>query len=286
MVIFSCLFIQPIQAAVWENLPVFPGAQRFKQEEIDVNGLPAQTAIYTTTSSDQEVADFYQTKMVNFGWKQESQTSQQGIVAMAFSKKDKVATLMYQQIMGRNFITLTQSSMRGESASGAGAAGNSNCPDCAQSAEDFGKKLGISSGQEVNKRTELPSAGTGSKETDASLLEDTPGIDIKTVPRYPGAVRVNSFERGNGKKINIAYLTQASVSDVLAFYANNMETYNWTLDNTVDLQDMPKGLAEQVNVNFKGKSLVFKNDSASCIINVFKEPQGMGTIIGINYNEK
>ena len=94
------------------------------------------------------------------------------------------------------------------------------------------------------------------------------------------------MERESGKKISLAYYSQDSVEAITDYYLLNMGNYYWKLENEVDFQNLPEKLAKTLNTDIKGKSLVFKSPSASCIISVTEDPQNKGTVIGVNYNEK
>jgi len=255
------------KAAVWENIPAFPQAERIRQEETLVNNSPARTTVYSTLASPEEIVKFYKTKLINFGWKLETEANQQGIEMLMFSKGDKFLNIMLQSILGKNFITLAQSINPKELLKQ-----KPPCPECEKKQE------------ELNKGIE-PARDLISKDENFSK-KDTPGRDLQFVPRYPGAVRASAMERENGKKVNLSYYSQSSVEDVVNFYRQNMGNYYWQLDNQIDFQNLPEGLAEKIPVNINGQSLVFKSSSASCIISITEEPQSKGTIIGVNYNEK
>ncbi|MCK9603360.1 MAG: hypothetical protein M0R66_03280 [Candidatus Omnitrophica bacterium] len=277
--IFYFLFsISVAGAAIWEDIPALPQAQRIKQEEIMVNNSPAQTTIYSTLATPQEIVEFYKTKLINFGWKLEGQTSQQGIEVLMFSKGDKLLNIMVQNILGKNFITLAQS-IKPEGLVKQG----SPCPECEKLEAEIKKKLETSKEFDIK---EMKISEGSMPKTDILPKDDAPGKDLQFIPRYPGAVRVNNVERNNGKKTTLAYYTQASVGDVLDFYRQNMSNNYWNLEKEIDFQNLPEALTKEINIDIKGKSLVFKSQVASCIITVTEEPQNKATIIGVNYNEK
>ncbi|MBL7081305.1 MAG: hypothetical protein ISS44_01890 [Candidatus Omnitrophica bacterium] len=251
------LLVTSIEAAIWERIPVFPQAERIKEEETLVNNIPAQISIYSTVVPPEEVIEFYKTKLTNFGWSLVKETNQQGINLIVFSKKDKFVNITVQDILGKNFITTTQGKAPEELPEEA-----SSCPDCQKGLKTFeGQGIGV-------------------------LEEDTPGQDLEFVPRYPGSIRANVTERKNGKKVTLSYYSQDSVEDVINFYRQNMGYYHWVLENELDLTNLPESLSTQLPISFNGRSLTFKSSFASCIINIFEEPQAKGTIIGIVYNEK
>lgn len=231
-------------AAIWENIPAFPQAVKIKQEETLINNNTVQITVYSTTEPIEKAVEFYKSRLTNFGWTLTSQTNQQGINLAVFSKGDGLINILLQNMLGKNFITITQSMV---------------CSEC--------------EGKREEKAEGVPTS-------------DTPGRDLQFVPRYPKAIRVSETERENGKKVAINYYTKDSVERALDFYRKNMGNYYWKLENEIDFQNLPEKLSEQLNPNIKGKSLVFKNSSSSCIISIIEEPQYKGTIIGVNYNEK
>ncbi|MDD5166993.1 MAG: hypothetical protein PHQ57_06375 [Candidatus Omnitrophica bacterium] len=277
-ILYSLFFISTAGATIWEDIPALPQAQRIKQEEIMVNNSPAQTTIYSTLATPQEIVEFYKTKLINFGWKLEGQTSQQGIEVLMLSKGDKLLNIMLQNILGKNFITLAQS-IKPEGL----VKQKSSCPECEKLEAEIKKKLETSKEFDI-KEMKIPEGSM--PKIDILPKEDAPGKDLQFIPRYPGAVRVNNVERNNGKKTTLAYYTKASVGDVLDFYRQNMSNNYWNLEKEIDFQNLPEALTKGINIDIKGKSLVFKSQVASCIITVTEEPQNKTTIIGVNYNEK
>lgn len=281
MVLIFCFlsFAATSKAAVWENVPALPQAQKVKQEETLINNNPVQTTIYTTATESKEIAEFYKTKLTNFGWKLETETAQQGVNLMAFSKQNKILNIMVQNIIGKNFISIAQSIAPKE------VPKETPCPECQKTKKDLIEKLKLklSKGEEI-KEDDLPK-DLFPKEP---ILpdEDSPGRDLQFIPRYPGAIRTNSVEKEGGKKVSLTYFAKDSVEKVVNFYRQNMGNYYWKLDKEVDFQNLPEALSEKINVDIIGQSLVFKSPSASCIISITEEPQTKSTIIGVNYNEK
>lgn len=277
-------FAEFSEAAVWENIPALPQAQKLKQEEALVNNSPAQTSIYTTLATSKEIIEFYKAKLANFGWKLGSEINQQGVNLTVFSKADKILTIMVRNMLEKNFITVTQSIMPQRDSKETQA-----CSECEKRKEELKKKLGVSK-DSFNKEINIPEdviASEGGPKEMSLPKEDTPGRDLQFVPRYPQAVRVNDMEREKGRKVSLAYYTKDSVENVINFYRQNMGNYYWQLENEIDLQNLPQGLSEKIKVAITGKSLVFKSPTASCIISITEDPQNdQGTIIGVNYNEK
>ncbi len=278
LVIFS--FFASAEAAIWENIPVFPQAQKVKQEEMTIDGNPAQSSIYTTQSPPEEVVEFYKTKLGNFGWELKSDRDQRGVKLLIFYKKDKMLNLIVQSMLGKNYITLTQSQLP-ETTPG----GTTPCPACEKKKQELIEKLKLSEGTKLEDVDINQIKGAFPQESVAPE-EDTPGRDLQLVPRYPGAVRASAMERDNGKKMNLSYYTQHSIDDVVNFYRQNMPNYYWKSVDELDFQNLPAGMNDKVGVDIAGQSLVFKSPSASCIISITEEPQTKGTVIGIAYNEK
>lgn len=243
-----------IEASVWENLPELPQSERIKQEEALVNNSQVQVTVYITLVSPKEAVEYYKTKLNNFGWKLETEAAQQGKNVTIFSKENKFVTISIQNILGKNYVTIAQ-----HEKSASNPQEGSSCAECEKKQNEG--------------NLEIP-------------LNDAPGKDLQFVPRYPGAVRVNSIARDNGKKAILTYYVQDSVERSANFYRQNMGNYYWGLESEIDFQDLPEKLAERINTDIKGKNLVFKSASASCIISITEDPQKKGTIIGINYNEK
>lgn len=233
-----------VYAAIWEDIPALPQAQRVKQEEGLFNNNPLQTTVYTTLATPQETIEFYKTKLTNFGWELESELNQQGIEVLMFSKEDKFLNIMLQNILDKNFITIAQSIKPEE----------------------------LTEEKQGEAPSEIPSS-------------DSAGRDLRFVPRYPDAVRISNAESENGKKVSLAYYTKDPVEDVVDFYLKNMGNYYWSLENELDFQNLPGALTGKLNVDIKGRSLVFKSPSASCIISITEEPQNNTTVIGVNYSE-
>jgi len=265
------------EAAVWKNIPALPQAQKIKQEEAAVNNIPVQTTIYTTLTPPQEIAEFYKTKLVGFGWKLGTEANQQGIYVLVFSaEKNEFLNIMVQNILGKNYVTITQSKKP--------ETPTQPCPECNKKMAELKKNTDTSPEAKEKMKEALKEMASKKK---SSFGEDSAGKDLQFVPRYPGATRVNDIERDNGRKVNLTYYTKDAVENVINFYRQNMGDNYWKLENEVDFQDLPPGLSGKIEVGIKGKSLVFKNPSASCIISITEDPQNdQGTIIGVNYNEK
>jgi len=264
---FSVL-VGNVQAGLWEGMPTLPSSERIKFEEALINNSPVQVSVYSTDMSLEEAVNFYKDKLSSFGWLLVSGVARDGVNAIAFSKNDKLLNISLRSIQGKNYVTITQSMVPEEMLTE-----KERCSDCEQKSPDMLK------GQPQQPQNTGISDG-------ASILEDNPGKDLALVPRYKGAVRANSIERDKGRKVTLTYFTKDPVEKVVDFYRQNMASYYWALENEVDLQKLPKPIAEQVGLSIKGESLVFKSSSASCIINISEEPQGKGTVIGVSYNEK
>jgi hypothetical protein len=271
-----CL-LSAAEAAVWENIPVFPNAQKVKQENVIIDNKPVYDAIYTTNAPIGEVLEFYKSKMANFGWSMNTESIQADMGIAVFGKGGAATNVTVQSIMGKNFITVVQTQAPELS-------DNKPCAECDQKmGDELMKQLeSVPEGVDPAERLHVePEPGAGKIPT-----EDTPGKDLQTVPRYPGATRMNSAERNNGKKAALTYFSTDTVEKIESFYRQNMSTYNWALEKEVNFQDAPREIYDKMGISLTGESLVFKNRFASCIISIFKEPQGKGTIIGVNYDEK
>lgn len=280
---FFLSFAQLSEAEIWENIPAFPQAQKVKQEEILVNNKPVQSTIYSTSVKSEEIIKFYKTKLINFGWNLKSEIKQRGMNSLVFYKEDNVVNLIVQNILERNYITIAQSKTKKESLKKEEAP----CPECETRKEELIKKLGVSK-ESLDKGVTITEDMMKSLTPKETVLpaEDSLGKDLQFVPRYPGGVRVNDVERENGKKVSLAYYTKDPVEQAVDFYRKNMGNYYWTLEKEIDFQDLPEAVSEKIKMNIKGKSLVFKSKSASCIISITEDPQSKSTIIGVNYNEK
>ncbi len=67
--------------------------------------------------------------------------------------------------------------------------------------------------------------------------EDVPGKDFKTIPRYPGSLRI-AYKKSEAKKkilYGTAYEAQGSLKEVSSFYENEMEKNGWLLEVKEDL---------------------------------------------------
>ena len=67
--------------------------------------------------------------------------------------------------------------------------------------------------------------------------EDVPGKDFKTIPRYPGSLRI-AYKKSEAKKkilYGTAYEAQGSLEEVSSFYENEMEKNGWLLEVKEDL---------------------------------------------------
>lgn len=254
VLIFCFLFFTSLsEAAFWENILAFPQAKRIKQEEVTFNNNPIQVTVYSSTASLEEITEFYKTRLITFGWSFTSEIERQGEKTLIFSKGLNFANITIQPAQENGLLIITQGTLRG------GSKGEAFCPECEKKqAKDF----------------------------DEILSSDSPGRDLQFVPRYPEAVRVSNIERENGKKVSLAYFSKDSVEQVADFYQQNMGNYYWKLENEIDFQDLPEEVSEKMNVEIRGKTLVFKSATASCIISIIEERQIKGTIIGVNYNEK
>jgi len=270
-------------AAIWENIPAFPQAQKVKQEEALLDNNPIQSTIYSTLSSPEEIIEFYKTKLANFGWKLKSEKDEQGIKLLNFYKEDKIVSLIVQNMIGKTFITITQSMAQQELPKS-----KAPCPECEKQKEELIEKWKLPEGtklEDVNIE-QIKKEALLQVQNNTVIQEDAPGNDLKFVPRYPGAVRASSFERENGKKVNLSYYSQSSIENVANFYRQNMGNYYWKLEDTIDFQNLPQGISDKVSVNMNGQTLVFKSPTASCIISITEEAQTKGTVIGVTYNER
>lgn len=250
---------------MWENIPVFPRAEIVRQEEALANNTPVQISIYSTSVQPEEVAEFYKTRLANFGWKLEIDTAQQGVAIMNFMKGEKFLSIIQQSINGKNIISVSQRGVPKAPSE------EPPCADCQQQPPDPGSAAAPV--QYTPGQISYPKA-------------DLPGGDLQFVPRYPGAVRINSLERGSSMKTSLAYYTSDPVDRVVDFYRQNMGTYNWNLEQSVDLKDLPGGIPPEIDQGFTGKTLVFKSSLGSCIISIFHKPKNNVTVIGVNYDAK
>lgn len=260
--IFTAVFLLTFSladAAIWENVPALPQAKKLKQEESLINNSPVQSAIYLTEVPAEEIVEFYKTKLINFGWKLESEVENEKTRALLFSKREDYANIMISDFQGKNYITIAQSKIPKESDN---PEGESVCLEC---------------------KDELKKSFTWMHPS------DIPGRDLPIIPRYPEAIRVSSVERENGRKADLSYYTRGSLEDVLSFYRQNMSNESWELEKEMDFQKLSPGLSDALKlVDLKGKSLIFKGSSGKCIISVLENPQEGedSRIIGIKYNAK
>ena len=260
--IFTALFLLTFSladAAIWENIPALPQVKKLQQEEFLINNSPARSAIYLTEVSVEAIVEFYKTKLINFGWKLESEVKNEKARVLLFSKREDYASIMINDFQGKNCITIAQSKIPKEKDN---PEEESSCPEC---------------------KDELKKSFGGMHPSDA------PGRDLPLIPRYPEAIRVSSLERENGRKAYLSYYTRSSLEDVLSFYRQNMGNESWELEKEIDFQDLPSELSEvQKLANLKGKSLIFKGPRGECIVSVFEHPQEgeSSRIIGIKYSAK
>lgn len=260
--IFTAVFLITFSladAAVWENVPALPQAKKLRQEELLINNSPAQSVIYFTDVSVEEIVEFYKTKLINFGWKLESEVENGKTRALLFSKREDYANIMISDFQGKNYITIAQSKIPKESDN------PEEEPVCLECKDELKKSFAWMH----------PS--------------DIPGRDLPLIPRYPEAIRVSSVESENGRKADLSYYTRGSLEDVLSFYRQNMSNESWELEKEIDFQKLPPGLSDALKlVDLKGKSLIFKGPIGKCIISVLENPQeGKDSlIIGIKYNAK
>ncbi len=95
----------------------------------------------------------------------------------------------------------------------------------------------------VNKPTTTTTTtqGQGPTAKDLKVLpNDAPGYDIKDLPRYPGSIRQSfTIVKGDAGKSSgvILYQTPDTASKVEAFFEEQIEKYDWKIDELVITND-------------------------------------------------
>ncbi len=62
---------------------------------------------------------------------------------------------------------------------------------------------------------------------------DSPGKDLAGIPRYPGSVRLASFQISDVK--NVSYRTPANKEDIISFYEEKIPSYGWRVVPETDM---------------------------------------------------
>ncbi|MDP1853267.1 MAG: hypothetical protein Q8L26_03565 [Candidatus Omnitrophota bacterium] len=269
------------EAAAWESIPVLPGSTIERKQELQVNAHPAEVTLYKNNAQPDEVFDFYKTQMVNSGWEELMSKNESGYGLMSFFRKDKVAVISIQNAAKGAAIMVTQTIREKESML---------YPDTRAAVEKADKS------KADNPEGITPGSKAGCKDNlmESKLFkEDTPGKDLDSVPRYRGAVRINSVINEHPKKrATLVYTAQANSKEVLDFYRQNMPYYNWQLKDEMNFADFPEKLSSKLK-DIKGlldpenRGLTFQGYYKSCMVTVTKDPSKEGyVIIGVNYYEK
>ncbi len=89
--------------------------------------------------------------------------------------------------------------------------------------------------------TSKTTQGQGAAAKDLKVYpNDAPGYDIKDLPRYPGSIRQSfTIVKGDGGKSSgvILYQTAEVASKVQSFFEEQIEKYDWKLDELVITND-------------------------------------------------
>lgn len=279
---FFGIFIPLACALNWKELPEFPRARLMKQSDINRNNQPGRMFIYTAKAKRGEVISFYKKELARAGWKLEQEQVPQDMNVLLFSWEDQQVAIMLQKISGELFISVLQNQLQDES-----AAAENACPECQEKLKALTKEAETLSTQEYQAKAEEIYKEMAAKKKDALLENDSPGEDLEFVPRYPKSVRVSSVKMDGGKKVTLAYLSQDTENKIVDFYLQFMGAEGWSLDRTVDFQNMPKDFLKAFkSAPPQGKSLIFKGLLGRCMIIITTNSGINGVLIGVRYNAK
>lgn len=89
--------------------------------------------------------------------------------------------------------------------------------------------------------TEKASTTNGPQAKDLKTYpNDAPGYDLADLPRYPGSLRQSfSIVKGEAGKSSgvILYQTADSLAKVTDYYEQQIEKYDWKIEETIDTRD-------------------------------------------------
>lgn len=275
-------FIPLAQALSWKELPVFPRVRLIKQGEIFRNNQPGQMFIYSVQAKRSEIIEFYRKELARAGWKIEQELAPKEMNVLLFSWEDQQVAIMLQKISGELFISVLQTQIQDKA-----SPDESPCPECQEKLKALEEESGTLSPQEYKAKAEEIYKEMAAKKKDALMNDDSPGEDLKFVPRYPKSVRVSNVKMDGGKKVTLAYLSQDTEDKIADFYLQFMGAEGWSLDRTVDFQDMPEDFLKALKTDPpEGKSLVFKGPMGRCVIIITTNPGIDSVIIGVKYNAR
>lgn len=274
------IFIPLAQALSWKELPEFPQAKLIKQGEISQNNQLGQMCIYSVQAKRSEIIEFYKQELGRSGWKLERELAPKEMNVLLFSREDQQITVMLQKVLGELCISVLQTKNDALS-------DENNCPECKEKLKALEKELGTLSPQEYQAKVEEIYKEMAVKKKSALLEKDSPGEDLEFVPRYPKSIRVSNVKMDGGKKVTLAYLSQDTEDKIADFYLQFMGAEGWSLDRTVDFQNMPEDFLKTLkSAPPQGKSLVFKGPLGRCLISITTNPGVDAVIIGVRYNAK
>ena len=274
------IFIPLAQAVSWKELPVFPQARLIKQGEIIQNNQPGQMSIYSVQAKRREIIEFYKQELVRFGWKLEQELAPKEMNVLLFSLEGQQVSIMLQKVLSEMCISVLQTKNDALS-------DENNCPECQEKLKALAKESGTLSPQEYQAKAQEIYQEMAAKKKDALLKNDSPGEDLEFVPRYPKAIRVSSVKMDDGKKVTLAYLSQDTEDKIADFYLQFMGAEGWSLDRTVDFQNMPEDFLKAFkSAPPQGKSLIFKGPLGRCMIIITTNSRIDGVLIGVRYNAK
>lgn len=273
-------FIPLAQALSWKELPEFPQAKLIKQGEISRNNQLGQMSIYSVQAKRSEIIEFYKQELAHSGWKLERELAPKEMNVLFFFWEDQQVTVMLQKVLGELCISVLQTQNEA-------LPDENNCPECKEKLKALEKESGTLSPQEYQAKAEEIYKEMAAKKKDALLKNDSPGEDLEFVPRYPKSVRVSNVKMDGGKKVTLAYLSQDAEDKIADFYLQFMGAEGWSLDRTVDFQDMPEDFLKALKTDPpEGKSLVFKGPMGRCVIIITTNPGIDSVIIGVKYNAR
>lgn len=273
-------FIPLAQALSWKELPEFPRAKLIKQGEISRNNQLGQMSIYSVQAKRREIIEFYKQELARSGWKMERELAPKEMNVLLFSWEDKLVTIMLQKVLGELCISVLQTQNEA-------LPDENNCPECKEKLKALEKESGTLSPQEYQAKVEEIYKEMAAKKKDALLENDSPGEDLEFVPRYPKSIRVSNVKMDDGKKVALAYLSQDTEDKIADFYLQFMGPEGWSLDRTVDFQNMPEDFLKAFkSAPPQGKSLIFKGPLGRCMIIITTNSGINGVLIGVRYNAR
>lgn len=251
-------FNSPLYA--WSESILLPHSTReYHQQTIKVGSQDLKITIYASSLTEAEISNFYQTKLVNFGWQLRDLSKEMEVLPK--EKKPDVSGL--EEMLKKTLYFTKDDTML-------------NMNFLPPRPNDNQTYFSITIGK-------LPEPEEKEEEEETLLKpEKLPSISI-----YPDAQQV--YSRKSSSSQIYGYLTDARIEKVASFYKSDMFRFNWSLVAETPLQKTAQDFSKQIedcpscsklpeeiqkslgSMEMYSASLKFKRGKEICLIGITQD---------------